>query len=188
MYLPVRVSLKDIKDGGKERSVKYMHSYFDKQIVVDMTENDYMYARDKKDILSALKHEFNFIDYEILGFESAEELFDTLQEWGFTDILFRDLKVYIDSIKKILVEHYVNGLNVAFRMGEEGKDNMMFSTEALIEAQACIEFMHTPYYPENKNVSWNEFSIREKVLQKTFLTKKNMVDIKLQSMNIPKLT
>jgi hypothetical protein len=96
--------------------------------------------------------------------------------------------VYIDSIKKILVEHYVNGLNVAFRMGEEGKDNMMFSTEALIEAQACIEFMHTPYYPENKNVSWNEFSIREKVLQKTFLTKKNMVDIKLQSMNIPKLT
>lgn len=179
--------MKDIKDMSREKSVRYMHSYFDGQIVVDATENEYMFQRDKKDILFALKQEFNFIDYEILGFNSAEELFDTLQEMGFTDKLFGELKLYIDSIKKILIEHYVNGLNLAFRMGEECKDDMMFSTDALIETQACIEFMHTPYYAENKNRSWNDYSLREKVLQKTFLTKKNMVDIKLQSMNIPKL-
>ena len=158
-----------------------MHSFTNNQIVVDLTENDYMVKRDKIDILIALKHEFNFIDYEILGFNSAEELFDELQSCGFTDKLFGELKVYIDSMKKILVEHYINGLNVAFRMGEEGKDDMMFQTEALIEAQACIEFMHTPYYPENRSSSWNAYSLREKILQKTFLTKKNMVDIKMQT-------
>jgi hypothetical protein len=61
MYLPVRVSLKAITDVGKERSAKYMHSYFDKQIVVDMTENDYMYARDKKDILLAIFFSLSFV-------------------------------------------------------------------------------------------------------------------------------
>lgn len=164
-----------------------MHSFYDGGIMIDITENDCLLQRDKNDILCSLKTEFNFIDYEILGYNSAEELFDELQSCGFTDTLFRDLKIYIDSMKTILIQHYVNGINVAFRMGDECKEDMLFSTEALIETQACIEYMHTPYYPENKDKSWNEFSLREKILQKTFLTKKNMVNIKLQSLNVPKM-
>lgn len=156
--------------------------------MLDLTENECMLKRDKTDILNAVKHEFNFIDYVILGYENSEELFKDLQELGFTDKLFGELKLYVDSIKKVLLEFYTNGLNKAFRIGDEGKDDLIFGTEALIEAQACIEFMHRPYYPENKDKSWNEYSLREKILQKTFLTKKNMVNIKLQSMNIPKLT
>ena len=61
-YLPIRVCMKDIKDTSVDRNVKWIHSYLDGEIIVDITENDFMFDRDKIGILTALKEEFNFID------------------------------------------------------------------------------------------------------------------------------
>jgi len=180
-YLPIRVCMKDIKDTSVDRNVKWIHSYSDGEIIVDITENDFIVDRDKIGILTALKEEFNFIDWEVLGYNSKDELFEELEEFGINTSMFADLKKYIDKMKLALVEFYVEGVKRICRLNtDEEMEDMGFNTEDLIELQSCFEYMHRPYYSENHNKCYDDYSIREKILQKTFLTKKNLIDAKLQ--------
>lgn len=170
-----------------------MHSYHEGQIVVDITDNDYIVDRDKIRILNALKDEFRFIDWQSLGYDSYEELFIDLEELGMNSYLFSDMKKYIDSMKKILIEHYINGLQLVFRLTENGTDekgnkfseDMKFFNEDLIAVQSCIEYMHRPYFRENHNRPYENYSLREKILHKMYLTKKEMTDMNLRIKTMP---
>ena len=56
-----------------------------------------------------------------------------------------------------------------FDLTDEELEDMGFSTDDLIELQSCFEYMHRPYYSENHNKCYDDYSIREKILQKTLL-------------------